>query len=57
MVGARRQDPGSKRRWDWWRPELIFAKRILKDVDAGVLNDVLSFVRDTSPQTCGQPLR
>lgn len=27
-----------------------FEKAILEDVDAGVLNDVLSFVRETSPQ-------
>ncbi|KAJ5558164.1 Origin recognition complex subunit 3 [Penicillium sp. DV-2018c] len=27
-------------------------KAILEDVDAGVLTDVLSFVRDTSPRTC-----
>ncbi|CAI7574808.1 unnamed protein product [Penicillium crustosum] len=35
-----------------WSKQEHKIQNILEDVDAGVLTDVLSFVRDTSPQTC-----
>ncbi|KAJ5121219.1 uncharacterized protein N7515_009180 [Penicillium bovifimosum] len=35
-----------------WPKQEHKIQAILEDVDAGVLTDVLSFVRDTSPQTC-----
>ncbi|KAJ5082001.1 hypothetical protein N7532_011044 [Penicillium argentinense] len=35
-----------------WKMQEDKIQAILEDVDAGVLADVLSFVRETSPQTC-----
>jgi hypothetical protein len=53
MVEAGEQDPGQLDKMSrvYVFKVLYGFQAILEDVDAGVLTDVLSFVRETSPQT------
>jgi hypothetical protein len=54
MVEAGEQDPGqldNTSSYDDMQGLIMGSQAILEDVDAGVLTDVLSFVRETSPQT------